>query len=171
MTASTATASIRRLAAADATAWRLLMLQALTDEPDAFTSDVEESRALPPASWVQRTEAEHVLGAFVGDALAGVLALQFATRLRIRHKAVLSGLYVHSALRGRGLGGRLVDAAIAAARERTGLRVLQLQASAHNVAALALYASRGFVEFGREPLAVQLGAGFVTKVHLWRELT
>jgi GNAT superfamily N-acetyltransferase len=161
---------IRRLGTADAPAWRALMLEGLAAEPDAFTSDVEEARALPLASWSQRADREHVLGVFDGDALAGVLALQFNARLRIRHKAIVSGLYVRPALRGRGLGGRLLDAAIDAARAVPGLRSLQLQASAHNAGALALYASRGFVEFGREPMAVQLGPDYVTKVHLWRTL-
>lgn len=170
MAPSTASATIRRLDAADAPSWRLLMLEALAAEPDAFTSDVEEARALPEASWAQRSSDEHVLGAFYDGTLAGVLAVQFATRRRIRHKVVLSGLYVRPAHRGHGLGGGLVDAALAVARGLPGLRVVQLQASAHNAGALALYASRGFVEYGREPLAVQLGDGFVAKVHLWREL-
>ena len=95
-------ATLRRLGAADAPAWRALMLDALAREPDAFTSDAAESAALPLDWWV--------------------------------------------------------------------LRVLQLQASAHNEAALRLYAARGFVVFGSEPLAVRHGDDFVTKLHLWRAL-
>lgn len=161
---------IRRLHAADAAAWRALMLTALAREPDAFTSDAAESAALPLAWWERRTVDEVVLGAFEGSELAGMLALQPQARLRLRHKAVLSGLYVRESSRRRGLGVALLDAVIDAARARDGLRVLQLQASAHNAGALRLYASRGFVVFGTEPLAVRHGDGFVTKLHLWRPL-
>jgi GNAT superfamily N-acetyltransferase len=161
---------IRRLHAADAPAWRELMLIALQREPDAFTSDAAESAALALDWWAKRTLDEVVLGAFEGDALVGMVALQPQARLRLRHKAVVSGLYVREDRRGGGLGGRLLDAAIDAARSRDALRVLQLQASAHNAAALRLYAARGFVVFGTEPLAVRHGEGFVTKVHLWRPL-
>jgi L-amino acid N-acyltransferase YncA len=161
---------IRRLHAADAPAWRELMLLALVREPDAFTSDAAESAALPLDWWARRTVDEVVLGAFDDARLAGMVALQPQARLRVRHKAVVSGLYVREDRRGGGLGAALLDAAIDAARARDGLRVLQLQASAHNAAALRLYAARGFVVFGTEPLAVRHGDGFVTKLHLWRPL-
>ncbi len=161
---------IRRLHAADAAAWRALMTTALEREPDAFTSDARESAALPLAWWERRTADEVVLGAFAGGELLGMVALQPQARLRLRHKAIVSGLYVREDRRGGGLGARLLDAAIDAARARDGLRLLQLQASAHNACALRLYASRGFVVFGTEPLAVRHGEGFVTKLHLWRPL-
>jgi ribosomal protein S18 acetylase RimI-like enzyme len=163
-------ATLRQLGPADAPAWRALMIDALAREPDAFTSDAAESAALPLDWWVQRTGSEIVLGAFESGSLAGMLAVQPQQRLRVRHKAVLSGLYVREASRGRGIGGRLLDAALDAARARPELRVLQLQASAHNEAALRLYAARGFVVFGSEPLAVRHGDDFVTKLHLWRAL-
>ncbi|MFN9731763.1 MAG: GNAT family N-acetyltransferase [Pseudomonadota bacterium] len=161
---------VRRLHAADAAAWRALMLLALQREPDAFTSDAAESAALPVAWWERRTADEVVLGAFEGGELAGMVALQPQARLRVRHKATVSGLYVRERSRGGGLGARLLAATIDVARARDGLRVLQLQASAHNGGALRLYGSRGFVVFGTEPLAVRHSEGFVTKLHLWRPL-
>lgn len=163
-------ATIRRLGAADASAWRELMLLALAREPDAFTSDAAESSALPLDWWAKRTADETVIGAFENGELAGMVALQPQLRLRVRHKAVVSGLYVREDCRGRGMGAALLDAVIAIARTVEGLRVLQLQASAHNAAALRLYAARGFVVFGSEPLAVRDGEDFVTKLHLWRAL-
>jgi hypothetical protein len=45
---------IRRLEAADAPAYRALMLQAYDQEPDAFTSTARERAALPLDWWVSR---------------------------------------------------------------------------------------------------------------------
>lgn len=167
---SSSVVDIRRLDAGHAAAWRALMLVALAREADAFTSDADESGALPLAWWERRTADETVLGLFSGDELVGAVALNRELRLRVRHKAVVSGLYVAEDLRGRGHGAALLDAAVAAARELDGLRVLQLMASAHNAAALALYRSRGFEVYGSEPYAVRHGDGYVTKLHLWRLL-
>lgn len=46
-----------------------------------------------------------------------------------------------------GLGGRMLDAAVAAAR-RDGAEAMFLEAAAGNAAALALYAARGFARVG-----------------------
>jgi ribosomal protein S18 acetylase RimI-like enzyme len=162
--------AIRRLDATDAPAWRALMLTALEREADAYTSDADESRALPLAWWQRRTVDETVLGLVDDGALAGMVALKPESRLRVRHKAVVSGLYVGEDRRGRGHGAALLDALIAVARECGGLRVLQLTVSAHNAVALALYRSRGFEVYGSEPYAVRHGEGWLTKLHLWRLL-
>ena len=49
-------------------------------------------------------------------------------------------------------------------------RALMLQGYAGNAGAQALYASCGFAPFGNEPMAVRLGHGYVSKVHMWCDL-
>jgi ribosomal protein S18 acetylase RimI-like enzyme len=165
--------NIERLTPAHADAYRALMLDAHARCPDAFTSSVDERAALPLAWWEKRLAEdpqapEFVLGAFAAGRLAGVAGLAFATRAKLRHKARLFGMVVEPGSQRRGLGRALVDAAIAAACSRGGVRVLQLTVTQGNVAAEALYARCGFRSFGVEPLAVAAGDGFLAKVHLWR---
>lgn len=57
------------------------------------------------------------------------------------------GMFVDAGERGRGLGRRLLDAGELLARER-GFPSLELEVYAHNDAAMALYRSAGFEEFG-----------------------
>lgn len=57
------------------------------------------------------------------------------------------GMLVRRDRRGRGIGGAILDAAIAAARA-AGAHVLVLHVFAHNAAARALYLRRGFAEMG-----------------------
>jgi hypothetical protein len=40
-----------------------------------------------------------------------------------------------------------------------------------NAEAQALYERCGFIPFGLEPLAVAVGAAFVSKVHMWRKIS
>lgn len=65
---------------------------------------------------------------------------------------------------------RLVPAALAHARARNGVKLVQLTVTHGNSAAQALYERCGFVEFGLEPYAVAVGPEFVSKVHMWCNL-
>jgi ribosomal protein S18 acetylase RimI-like enzyme len=67
--------------------------------------------------------------------------------MRVDGRRAAFGMVVAAPARGRGIGRRLLDAAIAAARERS-IEVLELEVYAHNDAALALYRSAGFVAAG-----------------------
>jgi ribosomal protein S18 acetylase RimI-like enzyme len=162
---------IRRLTSEHAADYRALMLQAYALHPDAFASSVTEREILPLSWWEDRLTGEPdppqvVLGLFEGGALGGVAGLAFHAREKERHKAALFGMYMASRCRGRGLGGRLLDAAMACARARKGLRLVQLTVTQGNAGALALYEKAGFRTFGIEPDAVAVGGRFLGKVHM-----
>jgi RimJ/RimL family protein N-acetyltransferase len=63
------------------------------------------------------------------------------------YKVAGLGMMVDAAWRGRGVGGALVEAAIASARD-LGAHKLALQAWPHNRGAIRLYLRHGFVEEG-----------------------
>ena len=79
---------------------------------------------------------------------AGVDAL--GEKYKLRHRAEF-GISVERAYWGRGIGRALTNACIEAAR-RAGYAQLELSVVAENAAAIALYRSAGFVEYGRNPL-------------------
>ncbi|KAA3630067.1 MAG: GNAT family N-acetyltransferase [Proteobacteria bacterium] len=164
--------AVRRLLPAHASAYQALMLEAYALHPDAFTSSAAERAVLAPDWWAARLSgdsqaAEIVVGVFQGQCLAGVAGLAFESREEVRHKARLFGMYVAVRFRRRGFGRQLVQAALAEAKTRTGMRVVQLTVTQGNQAAQALYVQCGFVPFGIEPLAVAVGAGFVSKIQMW----
>jgi ribosomal protein S18 acetylase RimI-like enzyme len=165
---------IARLSASDAARYRALMLHAYEVAADAFTSTPEERAAQPESWWVKRIADPAALsiafGAFIGDELAGTATIEFATKPKTRHKAHLVGMFVSEALRGRGAGKALVNAALAAAASRPDVRVVTLSVTEGNAPAIALYESCGFQTFGIEPMAIATPSGFKSKVHMWLQL-
>jgi len=169
---------VRRLSAADAEAYRAVMLDAYARHPSAFTSTVEERAALPLSWWMERLGAADgasgdsvVYGAFDDSgALVGAAGLSFETRERASHKATLFGMSVKASARRVGFGRRLVLALLDHARARAGLRVVQLTVTEGNEAAQKLYEDCGFRSFGVEPMAIALGGALLGKVHMWCDL-
>ena len=165
---------IRRLVAADANAYRALMLDAYATHRIEFISTRAEREGQPIAWWAERIGDAHsskcAFGAYIDSVLIGTVALEFETREKTRHKATLIGMYVSERARGGGVGRQLVEAAQAAARAREGVHLVQLTVTEGNTAALKLYERCGFVAFGSEPRAIFAEGQFRGKVHMWCDL-
>ncbi|WP_284619341.1 GNAT family N-acetyltransferase [Aquabacterium humicola] len=165
---------VARLSAADVPRYRTLMLHAYAAAADAFTSTPEERAAEPESWWVRRIDdpkgLSFALGAFAGDELVGTVTVEFAAKPKTRHKAHLIGMFVHEAARGLGAGRALLEAALAAAASREGVRVVTLTVTEGNAPAISLYEACGFRAFGTEPMAIATPDGFKGKVHMWLEL-
>jgi len=159
------------LSAADAPAYRALMLHAYESAADAFTSTPQERAAAPLSWWLERIAGaegrSQVVGAFADQVLVGALTLECATQAKTRHKAHLAGMFVAPSARGQGVGRALMQAAMGLAAERPGLQVVTLTATEGNAAAIALYSAFGFRIFGVEPMAIAVPGGFKAKVHMW----
>ncbi|MGE0066474.1 MAG: GNAT family N-acetyltransferase [Solirubrobacterales bacterium] len=90
---------------------------------------------------LDRGEATFLLG---GEGPAGVAVMRLRTAIWTgRPEAHLQELYVVPAQRGRGIGGALLGAAMAAARE-AGATGIDLNTGETDTVARALYESRGF---------------------------
>ncbi len=163
---------LRRLIPTDAHVYRRMMLDAYERHPDAFTSSAAERAPLALAWWEQRLSSapdagDVVLGAFAGERLTGVVGLSFTPREKACLKAQLFGMVVDPAWRNQGVGRLLVLGALAHARERAAVTVVQLTVTQGNRAASQLYLGCGFSAFGVEPMALKLGAGYLAKIHMW----
>ncbi|MGW8394689.1 N-acetyltransferase family protein [Pseudoduganella sp. HUAS MS19] len=162
------------LSIAHAAQYRDLMLHAFEHEPDAFTSTPEERAALPFSWWEQRVDDPQqnsiVFGAIAGGKLVGTVGLEFSVRCKTRHKAHLIGMYTLAGWRGKGIGRKLLGAALACARCRPGVEVITLTATENNQPAIGVYQAAGFRSFGVEPMAMRTSDGYKAKVHMWLHL-
>ncbi len=154
-------ATLRILGPEDAALYQALRLRALRESPEAFGSTHEEEVGLSLDIVASRLEhsivprGRVVVGAFVSGALVGVVGSLQNDKAKMRHKAVIWGMYVASDARGRGVGRLLIDRAIAETRTWKGVERVTLTVVERNEAARRLYRAAGFEVFGREPDALR----------------
>jgi ribosomal protein S18 acetylase RimI-like enzyme len=159
---------IRPLTAADATAFRHIRLQAISDSPTAVwpTYEEEARRTVEETeARIQRTDTQVVFGAFVDMKLVGIAGLRREPLGQVRHKAVLWGVFVSPEQRREGLAGKLFSRVVSFAREE-GVLQIQLCVNAKNDRARNLYRSLGFTTFGVEPRAMRVGDKYFDEEHM-----
>ena len=160
---------IRPLAPGEIDAFLELRREALAVEPLAFAASPEDDRG-SSAEFMRESLGDPdnaaVLGAFDGEELVGIAGVGRFSKKKQAHRAIIWGMYVSPAGRGRGLGRALLDAAVERARSWPG--VLQVQLSVTDAApeARRLYESAGFREWGVEPRALGKDGQYVTERHL-----
>ena len=121
--------------------------------PGECTITEEEERAFLDERAQQTDGVE--LCAVVDGVLAGMAGFgAIGQHIKVRHRASF-GIGILRDYWGRGIGRALTTACIALAKE-AGYRQLELDVVADNAAALALYKSCGFAEYGCNPLGFHI---------------
>jgi RimJ/RimL family protein N-acetyltransferase len=121
------------------------------------------SQRLPPSlederDWVlsaRISERTLILLATAGDAVVGVLDLTAGRRPDDRHAGRV-GMSVAKRWRGKGVGRRLLNAAIDEAKGWPGFCRIELECAPWNAQAIALYESAGFLLEARKRKALNL---------------
>lgn len=150
--------TIRLLTPDDAPNFLALRLRGLRECPDAFAASPEEEEHRSPENvraWVQSTEAGAIIGAFEREAggaelLVGLAGVHREEMIKLRHKAILWGMYVAPESRGRGIGMAVLAFALEHAARVLRVRQVNLGVNTRNAAAIALYRKAGFEEYGIE---------------------
>jgi len=88
------------------------------------------------------------------------------TRAKVRHRAIIWGVYTTPGARRRGLSRLVMTLAIEVARSWPGVDIIGLSVSARAAEAAKLYESLGFVRWGSEPDAIRIGDESFTEIHM-----
>jgi ribosomal protein S18 acetylase RimI-like enzyme len=131
--------------------------RAFVSLPDELVATLASREAFVEAA--SRSDRERLYVARLpGARVVGYLQLDVVPLQRLRHVGRLE-LLVDGRFRRQGVGGALLDRAIADAKAGGVLRKLALAVFADNEPAVALYRSRGFVEEGRRRGEVVMSDG------------
>jgi RimJ/RimL family protein N-acetyltransferase len=167
---------IRRLIPSDAVAFQAFRLAALQEAPSAFGSSFEEENDFPASTIEGRLAIKPdrgPFGTFERENLIGLVALGRENMSKLSHKALIWGMYVAPEFRGKGVARALLDEVLALARSVPEITQVNLAVNANNTAAIHLYTSAGFKEFGCEPNALCINGNYHDEVHmyLWKVCT
>jgi RimJ/RimL family protein N-acetyltransferase len=160
--------TIRRLAVADAPVFFALRQRCMVEAFDFFRSSPADIEADGLADCLHRLQSPHVriIGAFENGTLVGIGGITRETREKLRHKALLWGMFVAPDAAGKGIGEAIVHALIAEAGGF--VHSLHLTLITGNDRAQKLYERCGFMVYGREPQSVMQPAGAVDELLMWR---
>lgn len=148
---------IRRLGAEDAEIYRKIRLESLKLHPEAFGSSYEQESEAPVEKYKNSLPSVYTFGAFENGSLVGVVTLFPEGKVKMKHRASIFAMYVAESIRGKGVGKKLVEAAIAQARELGAIEQIHLQVVTSNESAKKLYSSLGFEVYGLEKRALRIG--------------
>jgi ribosomal protein S18 acetylase RimI-like enzyme len=138
---------VRRVRPDEWQALRDLRLRALAEDPDAFGNTYAEASQRTDAEW--QAYADRADGAaFVATTSDGFAGMAMGGPAPGHpDSAGLYGMWVAPEARGQGIGGALIGAVEAWARE-AGYESIGLGVTTTNAAAIRLYGAKGYVDMG-----------------------
>jgi GNAT superfamily N-acetyltransferase len=162
-----------RLRPADAERFVRVRRRMLEDAPWAFSADPESDSASDATRVAEHLakEDDAILGVDDGKDLVAVLGVARRRGAKFAHRALVWSVFVEPAHRGRGLGAALLTRAIELARTWPGIDYVDLAVSEGSPAAHHLYERFGFVAWGREPEATEVGGRRYDEHHMTLRLS
>lgn len=145
----------RRLSGTDAAEYQALRMEGFARHPLEFRIAPEDEADLSPDAVAKRLAESCVIGAFRDDVLIGIGGLTRDPRVKLRHKALLWGMYIRENARGAGAADGIMERLIEHARA-AGVSIVQLTVMADNPRARRVYERWGFRVYGIEPRAVRV---------------
>lgn len=103
------------------------------------------------------TSDAFVIGAFdIEEGLIGFVGFKRQEPMKIKHKAMIWGMYVMPEYQGKGIAASLLSNLIDRAKQIEGLEMLVLSVIIPNPSAQKLYDRLGFILYGTEPNALKI---------------
>ncbi|MBP4046837.1 GNAT family N-acetyltransferase [Chromobacterium violaceum] len=165
--------TIRALTSADAQSFKNLRLQAIDNSPTSIwptRGEVEAQSTSEITARIHTTPTQTVFGAFIDNTLVGITGVRREPLSQVSHKAIIWGVFVDPTQRGKGIAQDMLRVATEHALHAWGCLQLTLCVNAENTPAKRLYTSQGFVTFGVEPRAMQVGGRFYDEEYMVKKL-
>ena len=115
--------------------------------------------------YLNRSEHDLMLVCVIGGKVAGNCQILFSDKLKTRHRASVA-IALLKEFWGQGIGTRMFEEMISAARKKQGVTQLELEFIEGNDRARALYEKMGFRITGIKPNAVKLKDGTLLNMYM-----
>lgn len=150
---------IRPIKPEETTLYSQIRCEALAHNSETFGGTLEEFVQTPyykGEQLLEITEHNYILGAFEEQTgkLVGMVGFRRESRIKMKHKSFIWGMYVTPEHRRKGLGRKLVNEVLERAKQLEGLDQLRLFVVTINQEARLLYLSLGFTIYGYEENAL-----------------
>jgi ribosomal protein S18 acetylase RimI-like enzyme len=149
--------TIREATPSDAPRFRELRLEALLNNPIAFTADYQKNLNHPPKYWEEmlkmQAEESTIFVVEYENNLLGMTGIVRGTSPKTRHVGWIWGVYVHPGWRGLHIAEELIRTCFVWAIERH-IDLAKLGVAAVNEPAIRCYERCGFKIYGIEPRAI-----------------
>ncbi len=155
---------IRTLQESDQTVYSGLWRSAIVEQDEFFRISIEDEPS--PQIQTKFSNESFTLGAFIDSNLVGTVSIERDLRAKLKHKALLFRMFVHSSAAGKGVGKALIKETFVHAKNIQGLRQLYLTVLDTNERAIHLYTSVGFEIFAHEPESVKIKTKFVGELQM-----
>lgn len=147
---------IKKLIKHDASHYRQIRLEALSNNPDSFGTMHDEEAIMTIDKFRERIPVDNnnfILGCYEDENLIGIVAFHQESRIKLRHKAYIRSMCVQPEYRNNGIGKLLLNELIARAKAIKEIEILLLDVITNNLPAKQLYLSFGFQIYGVEKMA------------------
>ncbi|MFT8318913.1 MAG: N-acetyltransferase [Sporolactobacillus sp.] len=153
----------RELTEKDAAIYRVLRLEALKHDPEAFASQYDLEATYHLADFEAKLEKEHALtiGAFEAEKLVGIVTLVKETLPKMRHRATLEAVYVTPDFRGQRLSQQMIEELERMAKKEGIVKKFYLFVIKTNGQAIRAYEKMGFSVYGEDREAMWEGDHYV----------
>lgn len=168
----------RPLEEEDFTDFVRLRKEALLNEPEAFGLDYATYNAAPLLDKehfferILKYPFSFSLGAFTNDGLLigmGCFTIPY-NMVKRRHKGVLWGMYVIPEYRGHGIGKRIAELILNAAKQDAGCEQAIITVTPPGSPAQKFYTDLGFIQYGVEYRALKLETGYIDEILMMKVL-
>ncbi len=163
---------VKQANVSDAAALRQLRLEALQDRPIAFASDYQEESQYPLSRTEERLRDQTANATFIAIAnstFVGMMGIGQSHHRNVKHNAMIWGVYVQPAWRGKNISGQMVEACIGWARGRS-VKFIKLGVNATNTSALNSYIRAGFKVYGVESQVIFYEGTYHDELLMVREI-
>ena len=162
------TTMIRALTASDLDEFISIRKEMLASAVLSFGADPDRhiDRDQTARDLEAKNSENFILGYYDGDTLLGMVGCMRNVRKKERHKAMIWGMYVRPAGRGKGIGRKLISEAVHKISLVDGVDKVHLSVTSAAGPARSLYESVGFQAFGVERDSIRWEGEVVDEVFM-----